>query len=103
MATKEELLEIVIACTRRVIEENNIGDVASIVHNTPLYGKNGILDSLGLVQLIADAEDEIYNKYNKTITIADEKAMSMKFSPFRSIASLTDYIESLLTGQNEKQ
>jgi acyl carrier protein len=55
-----------------------------------------VLDSLGLVRVIAELEDEIYDHTNKSITLADEKAMSQKASPFRSVASLSDYISTLL-------
>lgn len=63
---------------------------------TPLFGENGVLDSLGLVNLIVCAEQKIQERFDIAITIADEKAMSMKNSPFRTIASLADYIVLLL-------
>lgn len=100
MIEQEELIALVIETTKRVVEENNIADPAKIDINTHLYGRSGILDSLGLVQLVADIEDEILNKTGSIITLADERAMSMKFSPFRNISALSNYIKVLLDEQN---
>jgi len=61
-----------------------------------LFGRNGNLDSLGLVNLIVAIEQNIEDEFGVSITIADERAMSQKHSPFRTIGSLTDYIEMLL-------
>ena len=35
-------------------------------------------------------------EFEKDIVLADEKAMSIRTSPFRNVESLTSYIESLL-------
>ncbi len=100
MIAKERILESVINATKKVVSDNQIAKPETVNNITHLYGKSGILDSLGLVQLIAEIEDEVYNLTGKSITIADERAMSSKFSPFRSISSLADYVEVLLTEQS---
>jgi len=64
--------------------------------DTPLFGEDGVLDSLGLVRFIVEVEQGIQSKLGLSITLADEKAMSQKNSPFRSIGSLGDYIVLLL-------
>ncbi len=64
--------------------------------DTNLYGPNGILDSIELVMLVAEIESFISDKYEIDIVLADEKAMSQKISPFRSVRSLATYIDSLL-------
>lgn len=68
--------------------------------DTALFGQSGKLDSLGLVNLIVLIEQEIEEEYGLSITIADERAMSQKRSPFRTIRSLADYL-SLLLKENE--
>ena len=68
-----------------------------------LYGKNGQLDSLGLVNLIVIIEQNIEDFLIADITLADERAMSQKNSPFKSINSLVEYISNLLEDMsNEK-
>lgn len=71
--------------------------------NTVLFGKLGKLDSLGLVNLIVATEQKIEEKFNITITLADERAISKKHSPFNTIESFVNYIFLLLKGNiNEK-
>jgi hypothetical protein len=55
---------------------------------------------LGLVNLIVNLEDEIQASLGISILLADERAMSQKKSPFRTVASLTEYLSTLI---NEAQ
>ena len=64
-----------------------------------LFGQGGKLDSLGLVNLIVAVEGMTEDELDVTITLADEKAMSMKNSPFRTIQTLADYISLLLESE----
>lgn len=93
------ILDLVVKSTKKIVSENNTADPDKITKTTHLYGAHGVLDSLGLVQLIAELEDEIYNLSGLSVTIADERAMSLKFSPFRNVSSLADYIVTLLNDQ----
>ena len=61
-----------------------------------VFGHGGVLDSLGLVNLITLIEERIEDEYDLTLTIADEKAMSRKTSPFRTVGSLMAYVSELL-------
>ena len=63
---------------------------------TVLIGKDGRLDSLGLVNLLVIIEQNIEDEFDVSITMADERAMSQKRSPFRTIGTLADYIDMLL-------
>jgi acyl carrier protein len=45
---------------------------------TALYGGDGSLDSMALVNLIADIEEALAEKFGASIALADEKAMSAK-------------------------
>ena len=63
---------------------------------TRLFGGNGALDSLGLVQFIVLAEQQVQKDFRASLALANEKALSMKNSPFRTIRSLADYIAKLL-------
>jgi len=63
---------------------------------TTLFGREGNLDSLELVNLVVTIEQNIEDIFDLSITIADERAMSQQYSPFRTIGSLTNYIEMLL-------
>ena len=51
---------------------------------------------MALVNLIADLEEAVAEKFGQTIALADEKAMSAKHSPYRSVSSLTGAIAERL-------
>ena len=61
-----------------------------------LFGDGGVLDSLGLVNLITMIEEHVEDEFDVTVTLADEKAMSRKKSPFRTVGSLIAYVSELL-------
>ena len=61
-----------------------------------LFSENGVLDSLGLVNLIMSIEEQFEDYLDTSIVIADEKAMSQKNSPFQSVQSMADYLSKEL-------
>ena len=61
-----------------------------------IFGAEGVLDSLGLVNLLADLEYRIGEKFGREVVLASERAMSRGRSPFRDVAALTGYILELL-------
>ena len=77
---------------KQLSQEQQLGQSTKTV----LFGKDGKLDSLGLVTLLIIIEQNIEDEFDVSITIADEKAMSQKRSPFKTIGTLADYIDMLL-------
>ena len=67
-------------------------------NDAPLYGRDGVLDSLALVSLVAAAEQAIEERFGVGVSLADEHAVSQKSSPFRTVGTLVDYIVSRLDG-----
>ncbi|HEV2827375.1 MAG TPA: hypothetical protein VGW76_07185 [Pyrinomonadaceae bacterium] len=65
-------------------------------NGTQLLGRDGKLDSLGLVSFIILLEQRVDEELGRGITLADERAMSRSKSPFRNVENLTDYILELL-------
>ena len=64
--------------------------------DTVLLGSGSRLDSLGLVNLIMSIEQLIEERYGQAVTLADERALSQKSSPFRTVGTLTEYTAGLL-------
>ena len=62
-----------------------------------LLGSQSVLDSLHLVNLLITIEREVEDAIGVTLTLANERALSMKESPFRTIESLANYIELLIS------
>ena len=65
--------------------------------DTRLLGSQSVLDSLHLVSLLIMIEREVEDTIGVTLTLADERALSMKESPFRTIQALASYIEVLIS------
>ena len=61
-----------------------------------IFGTGGMLDSLDLVNFLADLEYRIDEEFGRQVVLASEKAMSRSRSPFRDIDSLSGYILELL-------
>ena len=91
---KKSIVENII----REVSSSKYTDNEEIVFNesSVIYGDNSPLDSLALVSLIVAVEQNIEEKYDISITLADERAMSLENSPFRSVRSLADYVETIL-------
>jgi acyl carrier protein len=92
----QKILKLVCAALADAGEELGKAELGQAGPETRLYGRQGLLDSLGLVNVIADVEQRVADGFDKTITLADERAMSQRRSPFASVATLVDYIEQLL-------
>jgi len=63
----------------------------------PLFGSPSPLDSIGLVALLLDVEDAL-DALGCPLVLSDDRAVSQKRSPFRTVDSLVEYIDRLLQG-----
>jgi len=64
---------------------------------TRLLGSRSVLDSLHLVSLLITIEREVEDIFGVALTLANERALSMKESPFRTVESLASYIGVLMS------
>jgi hypothetical protein len=71
-------------------------DTARTGDNPVIFGAGGALDSLGLVNFLADLEYRLSEVYGRDLVLARERAMSRSRSPFRDVDTLTAYILELL-------
>ena len=98
MPSYQEVEALVIKTVTSLSEDFEIKMDPVLGAESALYGDNGPLDSLALVNLISDLEDLVSQEYDSIITLADEKAMSARNSPFLTIQTLSqaviDRIES---------
>lgn len=92
---KAEIRHLVLECLREVLVQADKTPPETLGGSTQLIGERAVLDSLGLVKLIVDVEQRLAADHSLSVTLADERAMSQKKSPFRSVGALTDYISLL--------
>jgi D-alanine--poly(phosphoribitol) ligase subunit 2 len=96
VGNEEKVREII----HRVIDQINLQLAADQRlekgETIPLFGEEGRLDSLGLVNLIVGVEGGIAEDFGTTVNLADEQLMARQDSPFRTVGSLVEYVTSLL-------
>jgi acyl carrier protein len=88
---RETALGVVVSCLREALEQFG-GPAADIGEETVIVGPAAVLDSIGVVSLIVDIEQKLEMEHDISITLASEKAMSQRSSPFRSAGVLADHV-----------
>lgn len=100
---RDAILNIILECLQETLEDLNGFDPLQkppLNESTQLIGRKSCLSSIALVSLIVSIEERLADEHDMEITIADERAMSMEMSPFRTVESLTDYISTMIAEQN---
>ncbi len=72
--------------------QSGLPALASVTGDTVLVGKDAVLDSLGVVSLIVEVEQRLEGEHGISVTLANDKAMSQRNSPFRTVEVLTDHL-----------
>ena len=84
--------EIVRQAIDELNEELEYESLRDVNDETPVFGGDDGIDSLSLVSLVVDLEREVEAQFGKRVVLTDEKAMSMRNSPYRSAGTLADLI-----------
>ena len=95
MSKKEKIVKIILEEVGILNEYLPESQQLELSPQTVLFGEEGSLDSHALVNLIVAVEERIEEDFDTTISLADERALSQTESPFRTISTLADYINSL--------
>ena len=98
MPSRSDIVNAIYAAIDEMNEQQPKGRQIEKTPETALFGEKGMLDSLGLVNLIVAVEQQLEDELGVTVTLADEKAISQRNSPFRTVDSLADYIETQVAG-----
>jgi acyl carrier protein len=98
----DRLIPLVVSGAREVVEREGIALREELGADTPLFGRHGVFDSLGLVSLIVSVEEAIADEFGASVSLADERAMSQANSPFRTIRSLAEYAASQLESSDAR-
>lgn len=91
---KEKIKSLVIDALKELKETNNLD--FEVKDETILLGENSVMDSYDFVSFVSNLEEKIADIFDKPITIVSEKAFSKKYSPFKTIDRITDYIIELM-------
>jgi len=94
--TQDEILATVCAAVRDQLDADGVEFGGAIDAQTPLIGRESPIDSFGLVGVIVSVEEGVASQSGQAVSLADEKAMSQRNSPFRTVGTLAEYVQTLL-------
>ncbi len=92
MIARKDAYEIVLESLNEVFAQIGATPPDSIGEETVLVGTDAVLDSLGVVQLIVEVEQRVESAHGVSVTLANDKAMSARNSPFRTVGVLADHV-----------
>ena len=98
MMKREQVLGAIYGAITRVNAMRDSDDLLDCKEDTPLYGRDGKLDSLGLVSLVMDVEQTISQESGDAVVLADERAIAQSRSPFRDVGTFADFVIQRLNG-----
>lgn len=93
---KPALVSLIVKAVREFGEQSGVPLPATMDRDTPLFGRDGFLDSMGLVTVVVAVEQAIEDELGVTVSLADERALSQRTSPYRTVGTLADYADTLV-------
>jgi acyl carrier protein len=98
MAGREAIVAAILETAEEFNESLDVKIDVALGERAPLFGRHGALDSLGLVSFVTAVEQDLADKLEMEVTLADENAMSLRRSPFRNVGRLADHALSAHAG-----
>jgi len=89
---EEQVLQLVLMTVSQEADELDYDELRLPTAETVLYGGEAGVDSLSLVRLVAAVERAAEIRFGRNIVLADERAMSMRNSPFRTVGALANLL-----------
>ena len=100
MATREQIYKVVFAAIDEINQQLPSGGRIAKSPEAGLFGPSGVLDSLGLVNLMVAVEQSVQDELGVSVTLADTEALSGRSSPFESVETLVDHLQALVAGSS---
>lgn len=88
---RDKIFSIIKEAVTELNEELDYDTLKNVSEDTPVFGGEDGIDSLSLVTLVTEVESGIFDELELSISLADEKAMSMRNSPYRSVGALLEF------------
>jgi acyl carrier protein len=95
---KDDVQSLILDVVDEVREQQQMDLDTVVGSDTKLFGEGGLFDSMGLVSLVVAVEQAIAERLGQSVQLADEKALSQRSSPYRTVASLAAYAAAQLRG-----
>ena len=95
----QQITTIVLDSIRTINMSRDEATQVEVSPNARLYGRDSKLDSLGLVSLVIEVEEQLRDQ-GVDVSLSDERAMSRQRSPYRDVPSLVSFIEESVSAKN---
>ncbi|MEW9701740.1 hypothetical protein [Paenibacillus sp. SI8] len=95
-ARRKAVERIVLDSCKEINQYHNGKISVELGLQAPLYGRNGDLDSLGLVTLLASVEQNIAEELEIELALSETPLAAMPDSPYRTVGSFVGYLLSQL-------
>jgi acyl carrier protein len=96
MTNIERILQCIYPAIDEVNELLSDQEILEKSLDTILFGELSSLNSLDFLNLLMAVEENLEEEFSVPVTITDEKAVSVENSPFKTVQSLANYIESII-------
>ncbi len=98
MTQKDRVLKAVLQAVDELNQQLSEEQQLDKSSATVLFGHDGKLDSLGLVNFVIMAEEFLEEEFHIPINISQEEALFQADSPLETIQSFADYVATVIEG-----
>jgi len=92
---QRELVDLIAEAVSAYRVSMRAGD-GTVGPDSPLFGEDGVLDSIGLVSIVVELEQRLSDRAGREVSLMNDRALSRTKSPFRTVRSLAEYAEEQL-------
>lgn len=95
---KAQIRSVVIDSVREYLESEEAE--IEVNEDVVLFGTGGIVDSMGLVNIIVDIESKFLDE-GFEVSLTSERAVSRQTSPFKTVSTLIEFIAEDIGKEHE--
>lgn len=92
--TDQAILDVILHALRTTNLSRDPASQLVVGPDAAVFGPDSPLDSMGLLTLLLDVEEDLQHA-GSAVCLSDDRAMSQVRSPFRSVATMVEYIGRL--------
>lgn len=92
---RDSVKDTVIGAVRDVSERPGLPTLL-LETDERLFGEQGKLDSLGLVELVVAVEEHVQDELGVRLTLSDERVLDRPKSPFATVGDLIDFVDDIV-------
>ncbi|WP_255947782.1 hypothetical protein [Streptomyces odontomachi] len=92
----DRILQLIASAIEEINEMREEDIPTDDILDLRLYGSGGVFESMYLVAFLSQVEEGLEDEFGVDVSLASEKAVSLRVSPFSSVRRLIAFIEEEL-------